>query len=213
MLLKQIVKSFADLNKEATLSLTVQAILKGESSQKIILHGLLPGFGEVAKRYEKQGHLYPDIYKASVILREALAKIKHQIEAIEIKPGTRGAIGVVYGDKDDRGKNFVHMILEAKGFKVDDLGISVPPEVFLQTVQGGADFIGVTIVTEKGVEEARKVVQTMKDAGVRDRVKVIVGGTGVNARKADEIIEADGYAEDAEDAVELLKLLFRAEKS
>jgi len=213
MLLEQIVRSFADLNKEATLSLTVQAILKNESPQKIILHGLLPGFKEVAKRYEQNDHLYPDIEKASLILKEALSRIKHQIEAMETKPGVKGAIGVVYGDTQDRGKDFVNMILEAKGFEVKDLGKSVPTEVFLQAVLEGADFIGLSIETEQGVEEAKKVVQTIKDAGVRDHVKIIVGGAGVNAKKADEIIEADGYAEYAENAVQLLKLLFRTQKS
>lgn len=210
MLLEQITRSFADLNKEATISLTVQAILKGKSPREIILNGLLPGFDEVAKRYEKKDHLYPDIKKASDILKDALAKIKHQIDAIETQPRVKGAIGVVYGDEQDRGKNFVHMILEARGFDVKDLGKSVPIEMFLQAIKEGADFIGISIITEDGVAEAQKVIQSIKDAGVRERVKVIVGGPGVNAQKATEIIEADGYAEDAEDAVEFLKLLFRA---
>jgi len=145
MLIQQIARTFPDLNKAVTLSLTVQAILKGESPQKIILHGLLPGFNEVAKRYEKKDHLFPDIYKASHILKEAFEKIKLQIEAMETKPEVKGAIGVVYGDIKDRGKDFVNMFLEAKGFEVKDLGKSVPTEVFLQAVLEGADFIGMSI--------------------------------------------------------------------
>ena len=213
MLIEQIARTFPDLNKAATLSLTVQAILKGESPQKIILQGLLPGFNEVAKRYEKKDHLYPDLYKASNILQEAFEKIKHQIESMEIKPGVKGAIGVVYGDTKDRGKDFLNMILGTKGFAVKDLGKSVPTEVFLQAVLEGADFIGISIETEEGVKEAQKVVQTIKDAGVRDHVKIIVGGAGVNAKKATEIIQADAYAEYAENMVVFLKLLFRSQKS
>lgn len=212
MLLEQIARTFPDLNKSTTLSLTVQAILKGESPQEIILHGLLPGFNEVVKRYEKADHLYPDIYKASLILKEAFEKIKHQIAAIETKPGIKGAIGVVYGDTQDRGKDFVNMILEAKGFAVKDLGKSVPAEVFLQAVLDGAAFLGISIETEAGVEEARKVVQAIKDAGARDQVKIIVGGRGVNVKKATEIIGADGYAEFADNVVEYLKLFFRNQK-
>lgn len=208
--IEQIARTFADLNKEATISCTVQAMQNGESLQKIILHGLLPGFNEVVKRYEKNEHLYPDIYKASLVLKEALVKIKHQIDAMEAKPGVKGAIGVVYGDNQERGKNFVHMILETKGFEVRDLGKSVPAEMFLQAVREGADFIGISIETGEGVEEARKIVQTIKNAGARDNVRIIVGGAGVNAQKATEIIKADGYAEYAEDAVEFLKLLFPA---
>jgi methanogenic corrinoid protein MtbC1 len=209
MLIEQISRTFPDLNKAVTLSLTVQAILKGESPEKIILRGLLPGFNEVVKRYEKKDHLYPDVYKASQILKEAFEKIKYQIGSMETKPGVKGAIGVVYGDQKGRGKDFVNMLLDTKGFETKDLGTSVPSKVFLQAVLDGADFIGISIESEKGVEEAKKVVQTIKDAGVRDHVKIIVGGAGVNAKKATEVIEADGYAEYAENMVEFLKLLFR----
>ena len=210
MLLEQIAKSLANLDKEETISLTVQAILEGEAPQEIVLHGLFVGLQEVAKRYEKKDHLYPDMYKASGIFHEALSKIKHQIIPMETKPGVKGAIGVVFGDMQDFGKNIVHMTLEANGFDVKDLGKSVPTEVFLQAVQEGTDFIGISIMTDAGVEEAKKVVQGLLDAGVREQVKVIVGGAGVNAPKAAEIIEADGYAEDAGEVVEFLKIFFQA---
>lgn len=212
MILEQIARSLASLDKEETISLTVQAILEGKTSQEIVLHGLLPGLDEVAKRYAKKGHLYPDIYKASGIFHEALAKIKHQIVSMEIKPGVRGAIGLVQGDIQDFGKNIVHMTLEANRFDVEDLGKSVSTEKFLQVAQEGADFIGISIMTDEGVEEAKKVIQTFKDAGVREHVKVIVGGAGVNAQIAAEIIEADGYAEDAGEVVEFLKIFFQAGK-
>jgi len=209
MLLEQIAKSLTALDKEETISLTVQAILEGEAPQEIILHGLFAGLNEVAKRYERKDHLYPDMYKASLIFNEALAKIKHQIISMETKPEVRGAIGVVSGDMQDFGKNIVHMTLEANGFDVKDLGKSVPTEEFLQAAREGADFIGISIMTDDGVEEAKKVVQEMKDAGVREHVKLIVGGAGVNAQKAAEIIEADGYAEDAAEVVEFVKIFFR----
>lgn len=212
MILEQIVRSLACLDKEETISLTVQAILEGKTAHEIVLHGLLPGLDEVAKRYAKKGHLYPDIYKASGIFHEALAKVKHQIFSMEIRPGIRGAIGLVQGDMQDFGKNIVHMTLEANGFDVEDLGKSVAAEKFLQVAREGADFIGISIMTDDGVKEAKKVVQTLKDGGVRERVKVIVGGAGVNAQKAAEIIEADGYAKDAEEVVEFLKIFFQGGK-
>ena len=212
MLLEQIAKSLADLDKEETISLTVQAILAGEAPQKIVLHGLFAGLNEVAKRYEKKDHLYPDMFKASLIFHESLAKIKHQIISMETKPGVRGAIGLVHGDMQDFGKNIVHMTLESNGFDVRDLGKSVSKETFLQAARDGADFIGISIMTDEGVEEAKKVVQTFKDAGVREHVKVIVGGAGVDSPKAAKIIEADGYAEDAGEVVAFLKIFFQAKK-
>jgi 5-methyltetrahydrofolate--homocysteine methyltransferase len=212
MILEKIAKTLSDLDKEETISLTVQAILEGETPQKIVLRGLLAGLEEVAKRYGQKEHLYPDMYKAAGIFHETLAKIKHQIVAMETKPGLRGAIGVVHGDMQDFGKNIVHMTLEANGFDVKDLGKSVSTEEFLQAALEGAEFIGISIMTDAGVGEAKKVVQTFKDAGLREQVKVIVGGAGVNAQKAAEIIEADGYAEDAAEVVEFLKLFFQVKK-
>jgi methanogenic corrinoid protein MtbC1 len=208
MLLEQIAKSLVNLDKEETISLTVQAILEGETSQKIVLHGLYAGLDAVAKRYEKKDHLYPDMFKASSIFHEALAKIKHQIISMETKPEVWGVIGLASGDMQDFGKNIVNMTLGANGFDVKDLGKSVPTEKFLQAALEGADFIAISIMTDAGVEEAKKVVQELKDAGVREHVKVIVGGAGVNASKAAEIIEADGYAEDAGEVVEFVKIFF-----
>jgi len=210
MLLDQITKSLADLDKEETISLTVQAILEGVPPQKIVMHGLFPGLEEVAKRYEKKNHLYPDLYKASIIYQDALAKIKHQIILMETDPEVWGVIGLVSGDMQDFGKNIVHMTLESNGFDVKDLGKSVPTEEFLQAAQEGTDFIAISIMTDEGVEEAKKVVQGLKDTGLREQVKVIVGGAGVNAQKSSEILEADGYAEDAAEVVEFLKILFKA---
>jgi len=212
MLLEKIARALADLDKEETISLTVQAILQGEAPQEIVLHGLFAGLNAVAKRYEKKDHLYPDMYKASGIFHEALAKIKHQIVSMETRPEVRGVIGLVQGDIQDFGKNIVHMTLEANGFAVKDLGKSVPTEDFLQAAREGDDFIAISIMTDKGVEEAKKVVQELKNAGVREHVKIIVGGAGVNAQKAAEIIEADGYAEDAGEVVEFLKIFFQAKK-
>lgn len=210
MILEQIARSLADLDKEETISLTVQAILEGKTSQEIILQGLFAGLEAVAKRYEQKDHLYPDMFKASLIYNDALAKIKHQIVSLKTKPEVKGVIGLVHGDIQDFGKNIVHMTLEANGFDVKDLGKSVPAEDFLQAAREGADFIAISIMTNDGVEEAKKVVQAFKDAGVREQVKVIVGGAGVNAPKAVEIIGADGYAEDAAEVVEFMKIFFRA---
>ena len=210
MILEQIARSLADLDKEETISLTVQAILEGKTSQEIVLQGLFAGLEAVAKRYEQKDHLYPDMFKASLIYNDALAKIKHQIVSLKTKPEVKGVIGLVHGDIQDFGKNIVHMTLEANGFDVEDLGKSVSTETFLQAAREGADFIAISIMTNDGVEEAKKVVQAFKDADVREQVKVIVGGAGVNAPKAVEIIGADGYAEDAAEVVEFMKIFFRA---
>jgi methanogenic corrinoid protein MtbC1 len=208
MLLKQLTKSLADLDREETISHTVQAILEGVPPQKIVMHGLFPGLEEVAKRYGQKEHLYPDMFKASIIFHESLAKIKHQIVSMETDPEVWGVIGLASGDMQDFGKNIVHMTLESNGFEAKDLGKSVPTEKFLQAAREGADFIAISIMTNEGIEEAKKVVQGLKDAGIREQLKVIVGGAGVNASTAYAHIEADGYAEDAGEVVEFVKVFF-----
>ena len=212
MILEKLAMSLTQLDREETISFTVQAILENFTSQDIVLQGLLPGFLEVAKRYENKKHMYPDMFKASLIFQEALAKVKHQILSQETDPEVWGVIGVVFGDIQDFGKNIVYMTLEANGFNVKDLGKSVPMNEFLQAAREGADFIAISIMTDEGVEEARKVVLGLKDADLRSQVKVIVGGAGVNAQIAAEIIGADGYAEDAVEVVEFLKIFFRVNK-
>lgn len=211
MLLEKIAKSLAELDKEETISLTVQAILEGEAPQKIFSQGLFPGLAEVAHRYEQKRHLYPDMYKATGIFHEALGKVKHQIVSMETKAGVWGVIGMVHGDVQDFGKNIVLMTMAANGFEVKDLGKSVPAEDFLQAAKEGADFIAISIMTNAGSEEAKKVVGMLQDAGVREQVKVIVGGAGVTPQKAYAFIGADGYAEDAGEVVEFLKICFQNE--
>ena len=209
MVLEKIAKSLAELDKEETVSLTVQAILEGEAPQNIFSRGLFPGLAEVAHRYEQEKHLYPDMYKAAGIFHEALGKIKHQIVSMETRPGVWGVIGMVHGDVQDFGKNIVLMTLAANDFDVRDLGKSVPAENFLQAAKEGADFIAISIMTDAGLLEAKKVVDMLQDAGVREQVKVIVGGAGVTPRKAYAVIGVDGYAEDAGEVVEFLKIYFQ----
>lgn len=212
MLLEKITKSLAGLDKDETISLTVQAILAGEPPESIVLQGLAPGLEEVANRYRQNGHLFPDMYKAAIIYQDALERIKHQIVSLETDPEIWGVIGLASGDMQDFGKNIVHMTLESNGFAVKDLGKSVPAEEFLRAAREGADFIAISIMTDEGLQEARKVVLGLKECGLREQVKVIVGGAGVTAAKAASITEADGYAEDAVEVVEFLKVLFQTDK-
>ena len=212
MILDNIARSLEILDKKETISLTVQAILEGTTVPEIILQGLFPGLAEVVSRYESNAGLYPDLYKATVIFQDALATIKHQIISMKTAPDVWGVIGVVNGDIQDFGKNMVHMTLEANGFVVKDLGKSVPNEKFLQAVRDGADFIAISIMTDEGVAEAKNIVQGLQNEGLRDRVKVIVGGAGVNPHLAVSTILADGYADDAAEVVEFLKIFFQVEE-
>ncbi len=208
MLFDDIAQALAELKKPETVSLTDQAIDEGLIPTDIILKGLCAGMDKVGERYEKKEYFVPDMLKASQIFNEAMSKVRPLIAGEETKPRATGVIGLVKGNTQDNGKNIVQVMLEANGFEAEDLGKSVAQDKFLQAAAGGADFIGLSIMTSAGVKEAKKVVAALKQDGFRDRLKLIVGGAAVDAKKAEEIIGADGYANDAGDAVLVMKQWF-----
>ncbi len=206
MLLDDIAQALAELKKPETASLTDQAIDEGLIPTDIILKGLCAGMDKVGERYEKKEYFVPDMLKASQIFNEAMSKVRPLIADQESKPRATGVIGLVKGNTQDNGKNIVQVMLEANGFKAEDLGKSVAQDKFLQAASGGADFIGLSIMTSAGVKEAKKVVAALQQDGFRARL--IVGGAAVDAKKAEEIIGADGYANDAGEAVLIMKQWF-----
>lgn len=122
----------------------------------------------------------------------------------------RTPIGTVRGDMHDIGKNMVAAMLRGVGFKVVDLGVNVPTEQFVkQVADHQPDILGMSALLATTMWEMRNVIQSLKEAGLRERVKIVVGGAPVNERFAKEI-EADDYGQDAGQAVALAKGLMRA---
>jgi 5-methyltetrahydrofolate--homocysteine methyltransferase len=116
-------------------------------------------------------------------------------------------IATVQGDLHDIGKNLVAMMLEGAGFQVEDLGADVPPEKFVEAVKAsGADLLGLSALLTTTMPMMRSTIQALKESGVRDQVKVMVGGAPVTREFAREI-GADGYAPDAASAVDEAKYL------
>ncbi|RLI23347.1 cobalamin-binding protein, partial [Candidatus Bathyarchaeota archaeon] len=125
----------------------------------------------------------------------------------ERKPLGKVVIGTVEGDIHDLGKNMVAAMLMAEGFEVVDLGVDVPAEKFVEVVREvSPDIVGLSALMSVSMEGQRKTVEALKEAGLKDRVKVIVGGAPVTAEWAEEI-GADGYAEDAFEATKVAKKL------
>ena len=110
------------------------------------------------------------------------------------------------GDLHDIGKNLVGMMLEGSGFTVMDLGVDVKPEMFIDAVRGGAKIIGMSALLTTTMPMMAKVIERLKDEGLRDQVKVMIGGAPITQEYADEI-GADGYSSDAASAAELAKRL------
>lgn len=208
MILDDIANALEELKGPKTMDLTDKALEEGIAPTRIILGGLCLGMDKVGRRYEKKQYFVPDMLASSQIFNDAMAKVKPHILDTDSKPRAIGVIGLVKGNTQDNGKNIVQIMLEANGFKVKDLGKSVAIDKFVEAADEGVDFIGLSVMTSAGVKQARKISEKLAATGKRGNIKLIVGGAAVDADKAKKIIHADGYANDAGEAVSIFKEWF-----
>jgi 5-methyltetrahydrofolate--homocysteine methyltransferase len=138
-------------------------------------------------------------------MKAALDLIRPLLTARGDRPAGRVAIGTVKGDLHDIGKNLVAALLEGGGFEVIDLGVNVPPETFIATVkEKNANIIAMSALLTTTMPSMKSTIEALKQAGVRERVKVLIGGAPITQKYADEI-GADGFSENAVGAVALAK--------
>ncbi len=170
-------------------------------------NALTEAIRDVGDRFGKGDLFLPDLVCASEVLKKAFPVIN---EAIEKQGGSESSvgkvvIGTVFGDIHSIGKGMVATLLYAAGFKVIDLGINVKGEDFLKAVKDeNADILAMSALLTTTAMEQKKVIEGLKDAGIRDRVKVIVGGSPINQEFADSI-GADGYGSTAPEGVKICR--------
>jgi 5-methyltetrahydrofolate--homocysteine methyltransferase len=165
---------------------------------------------EVGRRFEAEEYFVPELLLSARAMKAALALVRPLLAARGAKPAGRVAIGTVKGDLHDIGKNLVASLLEGGGFQIQDLGADVSAEKFVQAARDGdAQIIALSALLTVTMRGMKTTIDALKEAGVRDRVKVIVGGAPITQRYADEI-GADGYAENASAAVALTRRLVGA---
>jgi len=208
-LLLQIRECVVKGDQAAALLLVQQALESGLEPMQIIDEGLTPAMHVVGDKFSCGEYFIPHLVMAARAMQSAMKvvepELKKRHQAVE-GAGT-AVIGTVHGDIHEIGKSLVGVMLSANGFQVHDLGVNVPVEAFIAKVQEtGAGLVGLSSLLTTTMVVQRKVVQALEGAGLRDRVKVMVGGAPVKQGWADEI-GADGYAEDATSAVELAKRL------
>jgi 5-methyltetrahydrofolate--homocysteine methyltransferase len=185
----------------------VQAALdSGLAPQQVLSEGMIAAMREVGARFERQEYYVPEMLLSAVTMKRGLALLRPRLVQGGVQPLARVAIGSVQGDLHDIGKNLVGMMLEGAGFEVIDLGADVPPKVFVQAVQDGANLIGISALLTTTMRNIPDVVKALSEAGLRDRAKIIVGGAPVTQSFADQI-GADGFSPDASRAVALAKSL------
>ena len=187
--------------------LTQEALDEGVPSSEILDDGLIKGMNVVGERFKNGEFFIPEVLLAAKAMHAAMDILKPSLVSSGVEPIGKVAIGTVKGDLHDIGKNLVAMMLEGAGFEVMDLGISVPPEKFVEAVEkGGASIVAMSALLTTSMIGMEATVKALREAGIRDKVKTMVGGAPVTQSFADRI-GADGYARNAASAVDKAKEL------
>jgi 5-methyltetrahydrofolate--homocysteine methyltransferase len=184
-----------------------KALEKGIGAGAIIKDGLIVGMSIVGEKFKRNEIYVPEVMLAARAMHAGLDILKPLLVEGELEPVGTIVIGTVKGDLHDIGKNLVAMMLEGAGFKVINLGVNISPEKFVQAVkEHNPDILGLSALLTTTMVAMKDTIEALKAAGLRDKVKVIIGGAPVTQQYADEI-GADGYSSDASSAVELGKSL------
>lgn len=202
----------AVLRGEAPLaeSLAGERLTDGIAPETLLAESLIPAMDEVGRKFEEGEFFLPELLVAARAMKAAMALIQPRLAAAGNVDTRRAVIGTVAGDLHDIGKNLVGAMLEGGGFQVTDLGADVAPEAFVTAVRdGGAQILGISALLSTTMPNMKAVLTALEEAGLRRRVKVIVGGAPITAEYAAQI-GADGYAPDASQAVSLARQLFPA---
>lgn len=203
---------FISGNDQKVEELVRQEILSGMTASEVVDRRLIATMEVIGQQFQSAQIFVPEMMIAARTMSVILGKLKDQLV---VKSGDgRGAIciGTVKGDLHDIGKNLVITMLEGHGFQVTDLGVSVSPEKFIMTVKDKKpDILAMSALLTTTMGEMKNVLNALEDGGLRNHVKVIVGGAPVTQVYADRI-GADGYAADAPGAVALCKEIMDADK-
>lgn len=193
--------------KEDAEQITKQALDEGLSPAEILNEGLIKGMSVVGEKFKNNEFYVPEVLIAARAMKAAMEILRPLLTESGVEPVGKVAIGTVKGDLHDIGKNLVAMMLEGGGFQVIDLGIDVGPEKFIQAVTDqDVQIVAMSALLTTTMPSMKVTIDALKEAGIRDKVKVLIGGAPVTQAYADEI-GADGYARDAASAVDKAKEL------
>lgn len=206
-ILKEIADSVIAGNRKKVQELVKVALEEGISPERIINEGLLSGMSVIGERFKRNEIFVPEVLVSARAMQAGMDILRPLIaNSKEIIKG-KIVIGTVKGDLHDIGKNLVSMMLEGAGYQIIDLGIDVPPEKFVEAIkEHNPDIVGMSALLTTTMPQMKVTIDVLKQEGLRDKVKVIVGGAPVTPEFAKEI-GADGYAKDASEAVELVNSL------
>jgi len=188
-------------------SWAVEAIQSGLAAQDLINQAILPAMNIVAEKWRQGEYYVPEVLRAATTMQAGLDALKPFLVGEALGNGIKVAIGTVKGDLHDIGKNLVAIMLEGVGYQVENMGVDLPPERFIEAVRNGAKVIGLSSLLTTSMIEMGNVIEKLKTSGLRDSLTVIVGGAPITPDFAKKI-GADYYAENAAAAVDILNQHF-----
>ncbi len=189
--------------REVVVEAVREAIDAKVPAETILKEGMMRAMAETGRLFEEGEYFVPELLIAARAMQGGMDLLKPLLVAADIEPVGRIVIGTVKGDLHDIGKNLVSMMLEGAGFEVIDLGSDVDAEKFVEAVKTNqAHIVGMSALLTTTMTNMPVVIQALKNAGLRDGVKVMIGGAPVTKAYADQI-GADGYAPDASQAAKM----------
>jgi len=206
-MLEELKRAVLSGDDERAAELTKKALEEGIEPGKILNEALIPAMEIVGREYEEGERYVPEMLISAEAMKAAMEVLRPRLMETGVRLKGKVVIGTVEGDLHDIGKNLVAMMLEGAGFEVIDLGVEVTAERFIQAVrEHKPDVLGMSALLTTTMIHMPEVIEALKEAGLREEVKVIVGGAPVTQEYAEKI-GADGYAPDAASAVAVVKKL------
>lgn len=204
--LKPIFENVIEGDADAVVSGVEAALAANVEAGTILNDALIAAMDEVGQRFEDGDLFVPEMLISAKAMQAGLTLLKPHLIATNVKSSGKVAIGTVKGDLHDIGKNLVAMMLEGAGFEIVDLGVDATPEAFVKAVQEGANLIGMSALLTTTMSNMGVTIEALKAAGVRDKVKVMIGGAPVTEEYA-KSIGADAFAPDASSATRVARQL------
>ena len=190
-------QSVIDGEAEDTEQLVQKAVAEGTPPEQVLRDGLIAAMSEVGRLFETGEFFVPEMLIAARAMKAGLALLRPRLAAAHVQAVGKVVIGTVQGDLHDIGKNLVGMMLEGAGFEVIDLGVDVSPQKYVEAVkEHQPNFVGCSALLTTTMPRMKEVVEALKQAGLRNNVKVMIGGAPITEKYAADI-GADIFAPDA----------------
>jgi 5-methyltetrahydrofolate--homocysteine methyltransferase len=206
---QSIIDALLDLDRDKVINLVQGALNNQVGAKDILNNGLIAGMDIVGGRMEKEEMFIPEVLMAAQIMGAAVEMLKPLLGENEASANGRVVIGTVKGDLHDIGKNLVSMMIESAGLEVNDLGVDISPEQFVEAVKStNANILCMSALLTTTMPMMKRTIDALAENGIRERVKVMVGGAPVTQKYAGEI-GADSYAPDAGSAAKAAKAMLQ----